>query len=91
MLASKIPKTSKYHSQYINAATSSLQNTEISGKEFKTASFSLKTNKFSGYDDISANAVRSVCNEIQQTLFHIFQGSFNEDVLKATKSTHIFK
>ena len=90
MLASKIPKTSKYDSQYINAATSSLQNIEISGKEFKTASFSLKRNKISGYDD-SANVVRSVCNEIQQTLFHIFQGSFNEDVLKATKSTHIFK
>ena len=91
MLASKIPQTSKYHSQYINAAKSSLQNIEISGKELKTASVSLKRNKSSGYDDITANVVRGVCNEIQKILFYIFRRSFNEGVLKAAKITPIFK
>ena len=33
-LAPKIPQTSKHHSQYINAATSSLQQIEISEEEF---------------------------------------------------------
>ena len=46
-LGSKIPVTSKHHSQYINAATSSLEQTE---EEFKTAYFSLKRNKSLGYD-----------------------------------------
>ena len=49
-LGSKIPVTSKHHSQYINAATSSLEQTEISEEEFKTAYFSLKRNKSLGYD-----------------------------------------
>ena len=78
-LASKIPVTSKHHSQYINAATSSLEQTEISEEEFKTAYFSLKRNKSLGYDEFRANVGRSVYNEIQKPFFYISQQSFNED------------
>ena len=94
-LASKIPVTSKHHSQYINAATSSLEQTEISEEEFKTAYFSLKRNKSLGYDEFRANVGRSVYNEIQKPFFYISQQSFNEDgflwKLKIAKVTPIFK
>ena len=76
-LASKIPQTSKHHSQYINAATPSLQQIKISEEEFKTAYLSLKRNKSSGYNDISANVVRNVYNKIQKPFFYIFQRSFH--------------
>ena len=48
----------------IKAATSSSQQIEISEGEFKTAYFSLKRSKSSGYDDISENVVRSIYNEL---------------------------
>ena len=48
----------------IKAATSSSQQMEISEEEFKTAYFSLKRSKSSGYDDISGNVVRSIYNEL---------------------------
>ena len=66
-LASKIPVTNKHHSQYINAATSSLEQTEISEEEFKTAYFSPKRNKSSGYNEYRANAGTSVYNEMQKS------------------------
>ena len=91
-LGSEIPVTSKHHSQYINAATSSLEQTE---EEFKTAYFSLKRNKSLGYDEFRANVGKSVYNEMQKHFFYISQQSFNEDVfpwkLKIANVTPIFK
>ena len=71
-LTSKIPVTNKHYSQCINAATSSLEQTEISEEEFKTAYFSLKRNKSSGYDEFRANVGRSVYNEIQKSFLFYF-------------------
>ena len=65
-LASKIPVTNEHHSQYMNAATSSLEQTEISEEEFKTAYCSPKRNKSSGYNEYRANAGTSVYNEMQK-------------------------
>ena len=94
-LASKIPSTINRHTEYIEPAASSLQQITISEEEFETAFFALKRNKSTGDDDISANVVRSVYNEIKTPLFYIFQQSFSEGIfpekLKIAKVTPIFK
>ena len=76
-LTSKILQTNKHHLQYINTATSLLQQIEISEEEFRTAYFSLKKSKSSGYDSISPNVFRAVYSEIQKPLLYFFQRCFN--------------
>ena len=60
----------------INAGTSSSQQIEISEEEFKTVYFSLKRSKSSGYDDISANVVRSIYNEMLKAFVLCFPTFF---------------
>lgn len=80
-LASKIPQTNKYHAQYINVATSSLQQTEFSEEEFKITYFFLKSYLFIMtslsiiiyslpiHYDISENVVRKICSKHKKFYF----------------------
>ena len=63
--------------------------------ELENAFASLKTNKSSGYDDISADVVKRVSDEIFVILKHIFNISLAKavfpDKLKIAQVTSIFK
>ena len=72
-----------------------LEESVLSDKEFKTAFFSLKTNKSAGNDEISYNVVKHVFQYICEPLKHIFQISLTKGIvpnkLKIARVTPVFK
>ena len=80
---------------YINYNGPCLSNINIPDLELKNAFASLKTNKSSGYDDISADVVKRVSDEIFVILKYIFNISLAKAVfpekLKIAWVTPIFK
>ena len=74
---------------------SRLSTINLTDLELENAFASLKTNKSSGYDDISADVVKRVSDEIFVILKHIFNISLAKgvfpDKLKIAQVTSIFK
>ena len=63
----------------------------LTSKDFKTASKSLKRNKAPCIDTINSNIVMDTCNEIKDIIFLIFNTSFLQgtfhNILKIAKLT----
>ena len=59
--------------------------------ELKEALFSLKTNKSSGYDDVSFTVVKKCFGEINERLKHIFNILIENEKMKIAKIIPLFK
>ena len=94
-LASKIPPCTEQFDSYLKPNNHVLEESVLSDKEFKTAFFSLKTNKSAGNDEISYNVVKHVFQYICEPLKHIFQISLTKGIvpnkLKIARVTPVFK
>ena len=64
-----------------------LSTISLTDLELENAFASLKTNKSSGYDDISANVVKRVSDEIFVILNHIFNISLAKEVKLLPRQT----
>ena len=94
-LAQKIPQPLKRFESYMNKVNSEMESKPITVNELKEAFYSLKTNKSTGYDDISYNVVKNCFGELYDPLLHIFNlssssGTFPNSV-KIGKVTPIYK
>ena len=79
-LAASIPESKTSFQNYIHYHGSCLSNINLTDLELENAFASLKTNKISGHDDISADAVKRVSDEIFVILKHIFNISLAKGV-----------
>ena len=94
-LAASIPESKTSFQNYIDYNSPCLSTFNLMDLELENAFASLKTNTSSGYDDISADIVKRVSDEIFVILKHIFsislaKGVFS-DKLKIARVTSIFK
>ena len=94
-LAASIPESKTTFQNYIQYDGPCLNTINIMDLELENAFESLKTNKNSRYDDISANVVKKVFDKIFVILKHIFNISLARgvfpDKLKIARVTSIFK
>ena len=94
-LAASIPESKTSFQNYIHCNGPCLSTINLTDLELENAFASLKTNKSSGYDDISANVVKRVSDEIFVILKHISNISLAKgvfpDELKIARVTLIFK
>ena len=94
-LAASIPESKTSFQNYIHYNGPCLSTISLTDLELGNAFPSLKTNKISGYDDISADVVKRVSDEIFVILKHIFNISLAKGVfpekLKIARVTPIFK
>ena len=94
-LAASIPESKTSFQNYIHYNGPCLSTTNLTDLELENAFASLKINKTSGYDDISADVVKRVSDEIFVTPKHIFNISLAKgvfpDKLKIARVTTIFK
>ena len=75
-----IPERKTSFSNYIHYDGPRLSTISLTGVELESAFASFKTNESSGYDDISADVVRRVPDEIFVILKHIFNISLAKEV-----------
>ena len=72
-----------------------MEKNSLSINELKAASFSLKTNKSPGYDDINFNVVKKCFGEINEPLKHLFNLSLENGIfpenMKIVKVIPLFK
>ena len=91
-LTASIPESKTSFQNYNGPCLSTINLTDL---ELENASASIKTNKSSGYDDISADGVKRVSDEIFVILKHIFNISLAKgvfpDKVKIARVTPIFK
>ena len=94
-LAASIPESKTSFQNYIHCNGSCLSTINLTDLELEKAFASLKTNKSSGYNDISADVVKRVSDEIFVILKHIFNISLAKGVfpgkLKIARVTPIFE
>ena len=94
-LAKKISHTPTGFESYLTKFDQTINNEDLTLKEFETAFKSLKRNKAEGIDGINGNIVLEVYNEIKTILFRVFKSSLQQgvvpDLLKVAKVTPIFK
>ena len=94
-LATSIPQSKTSFQNYIHYNGLCLSTINLTDLELENAFVSLKTNKTSGYDDISADVVKRVSDETFVILKHIFNISLAKgvfpDKLKIAQVTPIFK
>ena len=94
-LAASIPKNKSTFQNYIHYHGSCLSIISLTDLELENAFASLKTNKSTGYDDMSINVVKRVSGEIFLILKHIFNISLAKGVfpdnLKIARVTPVFK
>ena len=94
-LAAFIPESKTSFQNYIHYNGPCLSTINLTDLELENAFVSLKTNKSSGYDEISADVVKRVSDEIFVILKHIFNISLAKgvfpDKLKIARVTPIFK
>ena len=94
-LADKIPPSSINFESYLRNITTALSDKPLSGKEFKEAFFTLKTNKSPGYDNLHVNVIRHMYHELKIPLMNIFGQSLSTgifpDKMKIAKVSPIFK
>ena len=94
-VAAFIPESKTAFQNYIHQKGPCLSTINLTDLELENAFASLKTNKSSVCDEISADVVKKVSDEIFVILKHIFsislaKGAFN-DKLKVARVTPIFK
>ena len=96
-LAASIPESKTSFQSYIHYNGPCLSTINLTDLELENVFASLKTNKSSGYDDIFADVVKRVSDEIFVILKHIFNISLAKGVfpdklkLKIARVTSIFK
>ena len=94
-LAPSIPESKMSFQNYIHDNGPCLSAINLTDLELENAFARLKTNKSSGYDDIYADVVKRVSDEIFVILKHIFNISLSKEVfpdkLKIVRVTPIFK
>ena len=94
-LAAPIPESKTSFQNYIYYDGPCLSTINLTNLELENEFVSLKTNKSSGYDDVSAYVVKRVSNNTFVILKHIFNISFRKavfpDKLKIAQETPIFK
>ena len=94
-LASTISAGSRSFKTYLNKTNHSIENSQLTSSELKTAFFALKKDKAAGYDDINSGIVLKCYDEVKHVLFHIFDNSIRfgifPDALKLAKITPILK
>ena len=94
-VAAFIPESKTSFQKYIHYDGPCLSTINPTDLELENPFASLKTNKSSGYDDISADVVKRVSDEIFVILKHIFNISLAKgvfpDKLKLARVTPIFK
>ena len=94
-LAASIPENKTTFQNYIHYDDPCLITINLTDLELENAFASLRTNKSSGYDDISADIVQRVSDEMFVILKHIFNISLGKgvfpDKLKIARVTSIFK
>ena len=62
-MSQKISQALKFFESYIKRVNPEMENKSLTVNELKEAFFSLKTNKSTGYDDISFNIVKNWVGE----------------------------
>ena len=67
-LAVNIPETARNFESYLKDNDLTQGEYNITDKEFEKAFFSIKCNKSPGYDKISSNVIKEVCNYIRKPL-----------------------
>ena len=90
-LAASIPGSKTVFQNYIHYDGPCLSTMNLTDLELENAFVSLKINKSSGYDDISADVVKKVSDGIFVILKHIFFISLAKGVFKITRVISIFK
>ena len=94
-LSASIPESKTTFQNYIHYGGPCLSTINFTDLELKNAFARLKTNKSSGYDDISADVVKKASDEIFVILKHIFNISLAKEIfldkLKIVRVTPIFK
>ena len=94
-LASKIPKSTRTYESYLTKHNSDLEMQDLTENELKNGFYSLKPNKSSGFDNISARTILQCYESLKAPLKYIFNLSLNTgDVpnnLKIAKVTPIHK
>ena len=72
-----------------------LNGTELTDKKFLDAFQSLKNDKSPGFDELQVKVIKSIYNEINAPLMHVFRNSTNTgsfpEKMKISKVTPIFK
>ena len=93
-VAASIPESKTKFQNYIHYDGPCLSTINLMDLELENAFANLKTNKSSGYDDISADVFKKVSDEIFAILKHIFNISVAKrifpDKLKIARVTPIF-
>ena len=94
-LAKNIDKSGNNFVQFLNTQKTTLPEHDLTEEELHRAFHTLKLNKSTGYDDISANVVKTCYDELLFPLKFIFNKSIKTgvfpDKLKIAKVTPIFK
>ena len=94
-LASKIPNASTPFEYFVNKSDFVMETKPLSMNELKDAFYSLKSNKSSGNDDISYNAIKKCFGGLCEPLRYLFNISIKKDVfpddLKIVRVTLIYK
>ena len=92
-LAASIPENKTTFQNYIHYDGPCLSTNNLTDLELENAFESLKANKSSVYDDVSADVVKKVSNEIFVILEHIFNISLATRIFpeKIARVTPIFK
>ena len=94
-VAAFIPESKTSFQKYIHYDGPCLSTINPTDLELENPFASLKTNKSSGYDDISADVVKKASDEIFVILKHIFNISLAKEIfldkLKIVRVTPIFK
>ena len=70
-LASKIPNTSFLFEYFINQSDFVMETKALSMNELKNAFYSLKSDRNSGYDNISYNVVKNFFNSLYEPLKYL--------------------
>ena len=94
-LAEKIQPSKYSFESYIASINTKLPEQTVTINELKEASFSFKSNKSPGIDEISAKVIKGCFSELAAQLKHIFDLSLSPgifpDKLKIAKVTPIYK
>ena len=95
-LASKISKSNnKNFESFLSGNYPTLQETALTVEELKNAFIVLKSNKSSGFDDISSEVIKYVFDALVEPIMYIFDLSIKKgvfpDKLKIARITPIFK
>ena len=78
-LADKIPPSSTDFESFLRIVTTTLSDKISTEKKFKDASFTFKTNKSLGYDNLHVNVFRSMYHELKIPLMSILINHYQQE------------